>query len=110
MGWNGHRIRVSIDNYLLKRKNLPPLLPGLELATFRSRVQHSTKKLSRLLGIIRLAVNSVSQLVFLEESDPYFSGKKIIMVQYKTYKIHLFMNVVECCELNKCWSLLLLFG
>ena len=31
-----------------KKKNLPPLLPGFELATFRSRVRCSTSKLPRL--------------------------------------------------------------
>ena len=32
----------------LEKKILPPLLPGFELATFRSRVRRSTNKLSRL--------------------------------------------------------------
>ena len=32
----------------LEKKTLPPLLPGFELATFRSRVRRSTNKLSRL--------------------------------------------------------------
>ena len=33
----------------LEKKILPPLLPGFELATFRSQVQHSTNKVSQLL-------------------------------------------------------------
>ena len=33
---------------ILERKILPPLLPGFELATFRSRVERCTNKLSRL--------------------------------------------------------------
>ena len=49
--WNGHRRRVNIETkkvYCLEKKNLPPLLPGLELATFRPRVRRFTNKLSRL--------------------------------------------------------------
>ena len=34
--WNGHRIRVSTQSFLL-----PPFLPEFELATFRSRVRRS---------------------------------------------------------------------
>ena len=34
----------------LEKKILPPLLPGFEVATFRSRVRRSTNKLSRLSG------------------------------------------------------------
>ena len=40
-GWNGHLIRVSTTKLTLEKKILPPLLPGFELATFRSRVRHS---------------------------------------------------------------------
>ena len=36
MGWNGYRVRVSTI--------LAPLLPGLELATFRSRVRRSNQQ------------------------------------------------------------------
>ena len=35
-------------NLTLEKKILPPLLPGFELATFRSRVRHSANELSRL--------------------------------------------------------------
>ena len=33
---------------IMEKEILPPLLPGFELATFRSRVRRSTNKLSRL--------------------------------------------------------------
>ena len=47
-GWNGHRIRVSTENQLWIKKPLPPLPPGLEPATFGSRVWHSINELSRI--------------------------------------------------------------
>ena len=40
----------------LEKKILPSLLPGHELATFRSRVRRSTNKLSRLLGSIVVSI------------------------------------------------------
>ena len=45
-GWNGHRIRVSKTKLTLDKKILPQLLPGFDLATFRSRVRRFTNKLS----------------------------------------------------------------
>ena len=39
-GWNGQRIRQH-TKLTLEKKILPPLLPGLELATFGSRVRRS---------------------------------------------------------------------
>ena len=44
MGWKRHRIRVSA----LEKKILLLLLPGLELTTFQSQVQHTTNTLSKL--------------------------------------------------------------
>ena len=38
----------------LKKKMLPPLLPGFELTTFRSRVRRSTNKLSHLLNKLKI--------------------------------------------------------
>ena len=44
-GWNGHRMRVSQHTKLtLKKKVPPPLLPGFELATFRSRVRRANQQ------------------------------------------------------------------
>ena len=41
--WNGQRIRALQHRQLtLEKKILPPLLPGLELATFRARRRRST--------------------------------------------------------------------
>ena len=38
-GWNGHRKKLTkVDS---GEENFPPLLPGFELATFRSRVRRS---------------------------------------------------------------------
>ena len=42
--WNGHRIRVSTLTLTLEKKILPPLLPGFELATNRSRVRCSNQQ------------------------------------------------------------------
>ena len=47
-GWNGHWIKSRHTKLTLEKKFLPPLLPGFEFATFRSRVRRSTNKLSRL--------------------------------------------------------------
>ena len=46
-GWNGHRIRVSTESEPVEKKIPPPLLPGFELATFRSRVRRSTETLTK---------------------------------------------------------------
>ena len=45
-GWNGHRIRIKVSTVMLtlEKKILPPLLPGFELATFRSRVRRSNQQ------------------------------------------------------------------
>ena len=40
-GWNGYRNKSQHRKLTLEKKILPPLLPGLEPATFRSRVQRS---------------------------------------------------------------------
>ena len=42
--WNGHRIRVSKHSRPRKRKFSHLLLPGFELATFRSQVRHSNQQ------------------------------------------------------------------
>ena len=38
-GWNGYRNKSQHSNLTLENKILPPLLPGLEPGTFRSRVR-----------------------------------------------------------------------
>ena len=43
-GWNGHRIGVSTTKLTLEKKILPPLLPGFELATFRSRARRPNQQ------------------------------------------------------------------
>ena len=40
-GWNGYRNKSQHRKLTLEKKILPPLLPGLEPATFRSRVRRS---------------------------------------------------------------------
>ena len=40
-GWNGYRNGSQHRKSTLEKKILPPLLPGLEPDTFRSRVRHS---------------------------------------------------------------------
>ena len=45
MGWNRHQIKISTQ-FTLEKKTLPPLLPGLKLTTFWSRVWHSANKVS----------------------------------------------------------------
>ena len=46
-GWNGYRNKSQHRKLTLEKKTLPPLLPGFEPATFRSRVRRSTTELSR---------------------------------------------------------------
>ena len=43
-GWNGHRIKRQHTKLTLEKEILPPLLPGFELTTFRSRVRHSNQQ------------------------------------------------------------------
>ena len=40
-GWNGYRNKSQHRKLTLEKKSLPPLLPGLEPATFWSRVRRS---------------------------------------------------------------------
>ena len=40
-GWNGYRNKNQHRKLTMEKKILPPLLPGLEPETFRSRVRHS---------------------------------------------------------------------
>ena len=46
-GWNGHRNESQHSQLTMEKKYLPPLLPGLEPETFRSRVRLSTIELPR---------------------------------------------------------------
>ena len=62
-GWNGHRIRVRHTKLTLEKKILPPLLPGFELATFRSRVWHSYQQAIPAL-IMSLCTSLLRQLFF----------------------------------------------
>ena len=50
MGFERTPSRSEHTKLTLEKKILWPLLPGFELATFRSRVRRSTNKLSRLPG------------------------------------------------------------
>ena len=47
-GWTKYRDTSQHRKLTLEKKIIPPLLPGLEPATFRSRVQRSTMELSPL--------------------------------------------------------------
>ena len=47
-GWNGYRHKSQHRKLTLEKKILPPLLSGLEPATFESRVRRSTTELSLL--------------------------------------------------------------
>ena len=55
-GWNGYRNKSQHRKLTLEKKILPPLLPGLEPGTFRSRVRRSNHwaipapKLNRVLS------------------------------------------------------------
>ena len=46
--WNGYRNESQHRKLTPEKKILPPLVPGLKPATFRSRVQRSTAELSPL--------------------------------------------------------------
>ena len=48
LGWNGYRNNSQHRKLTVKKKIPPPLLPGLEPETFRSRVRRSTVELSPL--------------------------------------------------------------
>ena len=47
--WNGYRKKSRYRKLNMERKILPPLLPGLEPVTFRSRVRRSTCQYVRFL-------------------------------------------------------------
>ena len=42
LGWNGYRNKSQHRKLTLEKKIIPPLLPGLEPGTYRSRVQLSS--------------------------------------------------------------------
>ena len=47
LGWNGYRNKNQHRKLTLEKKILPPILPGRETETFRSRVRRSTVESSR---------------------------------------------------------------
>ena len=68
-GWNGSR-NESAQNVDHREENIPPLLPGLETATFQSRVRRTTAELY---------------------PSPYH------MVDYKSNTIHYYYYYYYCC-------------
>ena len=60
-GWNGYRNKSQHRKLTLEKKILPPLLPGLEPGTFRSRVRRSNHifrlHLQLLKGTITINTN-----------------------------------------------------
>ena len=57
--WNRHRNKSRFKKLTLENKILPPLLPGLEPATFRSRVRPPTTEVSPLrLLLLLLVINN----------------------------------------------------
>ena len=56
--WNGYRNKSQHRKLTLAKKFLPPLLPGFEPATFRSRIQRSNIELSNIL-VVQIMHNTV---------------------------------------------------
>ena len=65
-GCNGHRIKSQHTKLTLEKKILPPLLPGFELATFRSQVRRCNQ---RAIPAPMLILCTLSKLGTQEKCD-----------------------------------------
>ena len=74
-GWNGHRIKSQHIKLTLEKKILPPLLPGFELRTLRSRVRRYPGSLRAIpLRITDTACNVAQCTWDLSEENLCFIG------------------------------------
>ena len=78
--------KSRLKKLTLEKKILPPLLPGIELATFRSRDWRCVNKLSRL-GLIGNNVLSISQGHFRSQKGTGKSEQSTSQTT-KMYRIH----------------------
>ena len=81
-------------NLTVEKKALPPLLPGLELTTFRSQVGRSTNKLSlNRIPPPRIGLNSVA----LAEKSAFFS---LVQLDSVAHFLSLSLLVLLCFSLS----------
>ena len=70
----------------LEKKILPPLLPGFELATFRSRVRHSSKQATPAPPIIIMDQSYIEQI---------FPSRKLRALAHTIHtNIHTDINII----------------
>ena len=94
-GVGRHRIRVSRTKLTPQKKILPPLLPGFELAIFRSRVRRSTNKLSRLL----IPFKTKAWCDYVSQTIPQRVSRKTVCLK-KTY-----WAATNASRLSEAWVL-----
>ena len=96
----------------VEKKILPLLLPGFELATFRSRVQHSTNKLSQLSDDNEAARLSVLSLQVSQKSNFTYTCTEIhvMLNRFKSKSIGKVFVYVDVCKLLELEEVLVAFN
>ena len=75
-GWNGYQNKSQHRKLTLEKKIIPPLLPGFEPATFRSRVRRSNHWAIPALGGYKHHKNREQTLTHLKREDKTVLWKK----------------------------------
>ena len=82
-GWNRHRIRVSTQSQLWRRKIYRRSFPGFDLATFRSRVWRSNQQAIIIIITISIIIRFKS-LTTAHSAEGLTSGRGPGVVRFLT--------------------------